>query len=417
MRVFPSLFREEISNGNNSKKRIQSLDTFRGITILLMIFANFGAGGYYFIEHATWNGLHVADLIFPWFIWIMGALIPITLPSKLRQEKQKIITEVFFRSAKLFFLGIFIGGGGNLYNLRIMGVLQRFSISYFVVTITLMYFLETNNEDYNSGIKSVFKDILVLWRVWLIAFTILGIHCLLVFFVHAIDCPSGYFGPGGLHNYGNFTGCVGGATGYLDRSIFGCNHVYQNPTIHNVFKTDIPFDPEGLIGCLTTIFHVFIGVQAGCIYSNFKNDRNAIWKILTRWLLWAIVTGLIGGFLCGFSKDKGIIPVNKNLWSLSFVLVTSCNAFVVLSFLYFLIDHKNWWSGKPFLFAGMNAIVLYAGHELTDGHFPVRMLYNDPGGYFTRNTHFGALLSDVWGAVIWLFISYVLYRKKIFISL
>lgn len=62
----------------------------------MMIFANFGGGGYYYIEHAPWNGLHIADVIFPWFMWIMGAVIPITLPSKLKQtSKKEIFYDVF----------------------------------------------------------------------------------------------------------------------------------------------------------------------------------------------------------------------------------------------------------------------------------------------------------------------------------
>ena len=106
---------QQLSNNNDEKEentvksRIRSLDTFRGITIALMIFVNDGAGGYWFLEHATWNGLQVADLVFPWFLWIMGVCIPMSIKSF---EKRKVPLGVAFvgilrRSVVLFLLGFF----------------------------------------------------------------------------------------------------------------------------------------------------------------------------------------------------------------------------------------------------------------------------------------------------------------------
>ena len=71
------------------KKRLQSLDTFRGIAIMLMIFVNSGGGHFWWIEHATWNGLHVADLVFPWFLFIMGVCVPISLRGQLNRNVPK----------------------------------------------------------------------------------------------------------------------------------------------------------------------------------------------------------------------------------------------------------------------------------------------------------------------------------------
>lgn len=69
-----------------AKKRLKSLDTFRGIAIVLMIFVNSGGGGYFWIEHATWDGLHVADVVFPWFLWSMGVCIPMSIRSQLNRN-------------------------------------------------------------------------------------------------------------------------------------------------------------------------------------------------------------------------------------------------------------------------------------------------------------------------------------------
>ena len=109
-----------------------------------MIFVNYGAGGYAVLEHASWNGLHFADLVFPWFMWIMGACVPISLMSSFR--KQLSNTSIFFnvlkRSIKLFCLGIFLGAGPTLECMRIFGVLQRFGICYLVVTTICLFLMK-----------------------------------------------------------------------------------------------------------------------------------------------------------------------------------------------------------------------------------------------------------------------------------
>ncbi|XP_018578372.1 heparan-alpha-glucosaminide N-acetyltransferase-like [Anoplophora glabripennis] len=393
------------------KVRIKSLDTFRGITIVLMIFANFGCGGYHFIEHTTWNGLHIADLVFPCFIWIMGACIPMSLNSNFKKglSNKTIFLNILKRTIKLFCLGIFLGSGANLSYLRILGVLQRFGIAYLAVTGICLFFMKRSSNKDDKEASNKFEDILILSKCWFFALVILLIHTIIIFCVAAPGCPKGYMGPGGLHKNRSYTECIGGATGYVDKLILG-NHAYQNPTIKQIYKS-APFDPEGILGCLTTIVHVFFGVQAGVTLAVYKSHSQRI----LRWLLWGVLCGLVGGGLCGFSKENGVIPVNKNLWSTSFVLVTSCCAFTLLAACYIFVDLKKWWTGKPFLFAGMNAILMYIGHEMTDGHFPVRW-YIQYEGRMSRKTHFEALLSDTWGVGIWVLVSYYLYKINYFFT-
>lgn len=78
------------------KKRLRSVDIFRGIAIVLMIFVNSGGGHYWWIEHATWNGLHFADLVFPWFLFIMGVCIPLSIKSQINREipMTEIVTKI-----------------------------------------------------------------------------------------------------------------------------------------------------------------------------------------------------------------------------------------------------------------------------------------------------------------------------------
>lgn len=80
---------------------------------------------------------------------------------------------------------------------------------------------------------------------WLVILTLTVMHTLLTFLLPVPDCPTGYLGPGGLHNHSSSPNCTGGAAGYLDRIVFGEQHIYQHPTCQPVYKTVTPYDPEG----------------------------------------------------------------------------------------------------------------------------------------------------------------------------
>lgn len=164
------------------------------------------------------------------------------------------------------------------------------------------------------------------------------------------------------------------------------------------------------VGCLTSILQVFLGVQAGVILKVYKEHLSR----LSRWIIWGLFCGLLGGILCNFSKEDGVIPVNKNLWSLSFVLVTSCFAFILLSICYYLIDIKNYWTGKPFLFAGMNSLIMYIGHSMTYDNFPIHWYISQEN---KLTTHFIMTVENMWATGIWILISYYLYKINYFFSL
>lgn len=206
---------------------------------------------------------------------------------------------------------------------------------------------------------------------------------------------------------GRFNNCIGGATGYIDRLIISESHLYQHPRAAAVYDESQPFDPEGPFGCLLTIVQVFFGVQCGQILLVYKNPAAR----LKRWAIWSIATFLLGGGLCKFSINDGFIPINKNLWSLSYVLVTTAFAYCLLALFYIVIDIKKWWSGKPLLYAGMNAIIMYIGSELLGRMYP---FYWHIDG---MKTHFMFLLSNIWTAAMWNLVAYYLYLRKIFFAL
>lgn len=187
--------------------------------------------------------------------------------------------------------------------------------------------------------------------------------------------------------------------------ILGTKHIYQWPTAGSVYDASA-FEPEGLVGCLTTFLQVFIGLQCGVTLMVFTEWKERV----TRLMIWSVILGVLGGSLCLFSQEGGVIPINKNLWSLSFVFVTSALAYFLLTVFYILIDVLNWWSGTPLVYAGMNAILLYVGHSVIGSMFPWRWSIGP------MNTHLVLLIENMWHAGMWVVVSYYFYLKKVFIS-
>lgn len=120
------------------QERLVSLDVFRGITIALMIFMNnLGGTAYHVLQHAEWNGWTLADLVFPFFLFIVGVAISYSFANKLDSgySRKKLFLRVVRRSIILFALGVFVNGFPyfNLSTIRIMGVLQRIALCYFLL--------------------------------------------------------------------------------------------------------------------------------------------------------------------------------------------------------------------------------------------------------------------------------------------
>lgn len=397
------------------KERLKSLDTFRGISIIIMIFVNYGGGGYWFFRHSRWNGLTFADLVFPWFIWIMGTAMAYSFTGMLRRvtPKHKIFWKIFKRSCILFVLGLLVNTGGcdptPLTHLRIPGVLQRFAGTYLVVASIHMFFAKTVDVSMFTYWGFI-RDIVDFWLEWILHILFVTVHIVITFTLDVPGCGKGYIGPGGLHEAINSTeasvyqNCTGGAAGYIDRQVFGDHHIYQSPTCKPIYKTTVPYDPEGLLGTLNSVFMCYLGLQAGKILMTFKEPSARV----KRFLIWGLFLCLIAGALCGFKKDGGTIPLNKNLWSLSFVLCMAGFAFFLLAFCYVTIDVYKVWSGAPFYFPGMNPIVLYMGHEVLHSHFPI--------SWEVSQYHYSLLSMDLWGTVLWVLVGLVLYKKRIFIT-
>ncbi|XP_022105998.1 heparan-alpha-glucosaminide N-acetyltransferase-like [Acanthaster planci] len=393
-------------------RRLKSLDAFRGISIVIMIFVNHGGGGYWFFIHARWNGLTVADLVFPWFVFIMGTSMSLSFSSMIRHNVSQwtILKKIIRRSLILFGLGIMLDGGTDLSTFRVPGVLQRFAISYLVVASLHLVSAKPKVEDYRitKQYRLMFRDLVDYWHEWLVIISLMVLYVCLVFFLPVPGCPTGYFGPGGplVDGHMNLTNCTGGATGYIDRWILGEKHLYPHPTCKKVYHTTVNYDPEGILGSIPSIFITFLGLQAGKILLLHQYNSSRIIRLL----LWTLITGGPALLLCEASKEEGWIPISKNLWSLSFVLAMAGTSFLLLTFCYVTIDMKQWWSGVPFFFAGMNPITLYCGHEVLMDYFPFSWTA-------VYGSHAELLAMSLLCASLWVAIAYYMYRINFFVKI
>jgi len=193
----------------------------------------------------------------------------------------------------------------------------------------------------------------------------------------------------------------------LDTSIdkiLGPNHDYTGPTCKELYDC-IDYDPEGILGNLTSIFLCFLGLQSGRILVHFKED----WSRIKRWIIWGIVWGVLATILCYGKQNGGPIPINKNLWSPSFIFVMAGTGYLALALSYYVVDVKKLWNGSPVKFVGMNSILIYCSHEVLDNRFPFR--------YHTDAVHSAKLLESIVGVTAWTIIAFRMYQLDFFVNI
>jgi predicted acyltransferase len=301
--------------------RLKSLDVMRGLTIALMILVNNGGEhNYSFLEHSKWNGLTPCDLVFPFFLFMMGMSTFISLKKTEFKPSAHVYRKISKRTILLFLIGLGInwfdmicsGDALDFAHLRIWAVLQRIAICYGVVallaiTLNHRYFIHTI-----IGLLVVYMGILV-------------------------------FGNG--YAYDASTNILA----QVDRSIFGINHLYQRS----------PVDPEGLLSTIPSIAHTMIGFLC-CKYISVAGQTvDSKIKVLK-------VAGLVMVAL-GFGLSLIGFGINKRIWSPSYVFVTCGFASWILGILLQFIDNKPSSKDniltKGLLAFGMNPLFLYVMSE------------------------------------------------------
>jgi len=295
--------------------RLISLDAFRGITIAGMILVNNpGSWTYVYpqLRHAKWHGVTFTDLIFPFFLFIVGVAMTLSMPKRLEAgtSKRSMMLTVTRRTLIIFALGMFLAGFPyfDLSTIRIPGVLQRIAICYFFSSIIFL----------NTRWKGQ-----AYWAVGLITF-----YWLAMFLI-----PVPGFGAGDLSPEGNFAA-------FIDQKLLSGHMWSQTKT----------WDPEGLFSTLPAIATTLTGVLTGWW---LKADKTKI-EITVRML----IAGNLG-LLIGWIMDMWF-PWNKAIWTSSYVVYTTGFALIFLSFCYWSVEVMNWrkWT-RPFVLYGTNSIAVF----------------------------------------------------------
>ena len=367
-------------SAGSKSARLMSLDVFRGMTVVFMIIVNTpGTWSHVYapLRHAAWHGCTPTDLVFPSFLFISGVAMWYSLRKYNFEFSAGSLFRILRRVALIFAVGLFLTIFPRFVRdydtLRIMGVLQRIALAW--------------------GLGAVLVLLVKKNYVWIATAVLLFGYWALMYFLGGSD-------PYSLE--GNFARTV-------DLAVLGENHLYKG--------FGIPFDPEGLLSTLPATATVLIGFMVG----NLISKMGTSWKTVG----WLAVAGALligGGLLWG-----EFFPINKPIWTSSYVLYAGGIAMVILALLFMIVDIWNLrgWTGFFNTF-GTNALFTYVlAGILTKTLLTIKIgevsLYN---WIFThvcsplfKEQKLASLLFPIMLVMVIWAIGYILYRKKIVIRL
>ena len=372
-------------------QRFLTLDVFRGMTICFMIIVNTSGNGettFAPLMHASWHGFTPTDLVFPSFLFAVGNAMSFVMLKWSSLSQSTVIWKILKRTAIIFLLGYLMYWfpfahvdadgkwvGNKIGDTRIFGVLQRIALCYGVASL-MIYFLKT-------------KWVMAISLLLLVAYKFL------------------------LTGFGDLT-LEGNAVLKLDQWLIGDSHLYTGE--------GIPFDPEGLLSTLPAIVNVVFGYYAGRYIQqkarvNDSLGQGKIYEGLTHLLL----AGILLLFLAYCWNSS--FPVNKKLWTSSFVLLTVGLDLMILSLILYVTEilHKTKWT-TFFQVFGKNPLFIYLLSEIgvtilwliPINDTPLyRWLYNNifsiPGAYT------GAFLFAIWWMLTCWLVAWWMDKKKIYI--
>ncbi len=383
-------------------KRLQSLDILRGITIAGMIMVNNpGSWGHIYapLEHAEWNGLTPTDLVFPFFMFIMGISTYFSLRRYEFKPNGHTLLKILRRTVVIYLIGLAIAWFGttlrgvlsdktfaeaafNFDHIRLLGVMPRLALCYGVgslVAITIKH----------RHLPWFVLSLLVVYTIILLT------------------------GNGYEFSDANIISIV-------DHKVLGADHMYSD-TIGDI---TLKFDPEGLLSTLPAIAHMLIGFICGGLITATHDNRQ---RIIQLFIIGTILT--FAGFLLSYG-----LPINKKVWSPTFVLTTCGLASSFLALLIWIIDirgHKRWC--KFFEVFGINPLFLYclgAVLSIILGAVKVPWAGAESGMISIKGWCYQAVLNPLFGdetaaslayALIFVIVNWlvglILYKKKIYIKI
>jgi predicted acyltransferase len=371
---------------NQPSQRFLSLDVFRGMTVCFMIIVNtagYGAVPYGILQHAQWHGFTPTDLVFPSFLFAVGNAMSFTMKKYELMNTSDVMLKIFKRTAIIFLLGFimywfpffYYDKAGHIVlapisHTRIFGVLQRIALCYGIASL-MFYFLSV-------------RTVVILSAVFLIGYWII-----LLIFGDPVD-PLSMLGNAGL---------------YLDKAILGDNHMYHGE--------GVPFDPEGILSTIPAIVNVVIGYLTGM----FIQKKGRGYETIAKLFFWGCLLVLLA--LCW----NAVLPINKKLWSSSFVFITCGIDLLLIGSLIYIIEVLEWdkWT-RFFTVFGKNPLFIYIVSEVL--LTIVDVLF--PSLHFNKwiNLNFyqviapgpvGSLLFAVSFMLVCWLVGYILDRRKIYV--
>ena len=366
-----------------ARGRLLSLDTFRGFDMMfIMGFAALvkaicllfpgGEGSWLFqqMTHCAWDGLRQHDTIFPTFLFIAGISFPFSYASQLARgaTKGQVYAKIFRRALILVLLGLVYSGLFELKfsTLRFPSVLARIGLAWMVAAI-----LQINFKPRTRAVIAV----VLLVGYWL-----------LLKYIPAPDAP----GADPFSREGNLVG-------YIDRILMP-NHLYQKGL----------FDPEGLLSLMPAVVTAMLGMFTGEFVrlseDKVSGSRKTVYMLLAALVMLGI--GLLWSL---------VFPINKALWSSTFVLVVGAYSLGLFAIFYYLIDVKGWKKGTKFFeVIGLNSIAIYMAQRILPFGSVNKFFLNGLAGLCPEPVG-KVILAVGYFALCWLFL-WFLYRKNIFLK-
>jgi predicted acyltransferase len=387
-----------------SKNRLLSLDILRGATIAGMIIVNdpgSWSSVYPMLMHAHWDGITPTDLVFPFFLFIVGVSIALSYTKQLSSNipKGKIIRKIFKRTAIIFLIGVFLWlfPKFNFSEIRIPGVLQRIALVFGAASLLFLYF--------NKWKQQAILAAILLVGYWLMM-TLVP--------VPIDDVILGAIQTGEIKAQAGMLSVT--VPTALNDSFIAANLEPATNLGAWVDRKVIPFrlwqytwDPEGLLSSIPSIGTAVTGILIGKLWlSKIKPEKKIIW-MFTVGLLWFVI-----GTLWHYA-----FPINKNLWSSSYVLFTSGLCTMLFAACIWLVDMNGYRRFTfPFVVFGTNAIAAYMLHSLLSNPIsPVKSATYD----FLNNIGLSANFASFAWALIYTWFIYIIvwgmYKQKVFLKI
>lgn len=322
----PSSYDASVTAPPTRRERLVALDVFRGLTIAGMLLVNNpGTWGAIYppLRHAAWHGWTPTDLIFPFFLFIVGITTHLSLAARRARgdDDRALVRQVLRRGGVIILLGLLLSGfpfipkyGFDPSTMRLPGVLQRIGVAYIAAGLLTL----------RTSVRTQAATVVTLLVGYWAIMTLIPVPGTGAVGAAALATPDGSLAA------------------WLDRTLLG-DHLWR------VAKT---WDPEGILSTLPAIGTAMLGVFAG---RWIASPRPLIERIASMFAIGSL--GMVAGLMWNWW-----FPINKNLWTSSYVVFTAGMAAVAIATCLWLIDVRRvtWWT-RPFVVFGVNPILAFVG--------------------------------------------------------